>query len=196
MERILRQLFSIVVMAFVLMGFSGTEGYAASGSCQSKSDGKLECMEFTGSLPAGLKTVCTLGGGQNTKWVDSPCPRDNVLGFCEVPRNDNIRQRVYCYPMAKIPDAQTLEFCRMGCNGAFSTAPGGSSASADSPVAPSGRTVKTPGSAGATVGSNAKAADPIGPSQYAMEQNTNRFGEDYKDLDLDAPDPALCAKLA
>jgi hypothetical protein len=28
---------------------------------------------------------------------------------------------------------------------------------------------------------------------YDMEQNTNRFGSDYKDLDLDSPDPALCA---
>jgi hypothetical protein len=30
-------------------------------------------------------------------------------------------------------------------------------------------------------------------SQYTMEYNTNRSGEDYKDLDLNAPDPALCA---
>jgi hypothetical protein len=29
---------------------------------------------------------------------------------------------------------------------------------------------------------------------YAMEQDTNRYGEDYKDLDLDAPDPARCAE--
>jgi len=29
--------------------------------------------------------------------------------------------------------------------------------------------------------------------QYTMEYNTNRAGEDYKDLDLDAPEPELCA---
>jgi hypothetical protein len=30
-------------------------------------------------------------------------------------------------------------------------------------------------------------------SKYAMEKNTNRYGEDYKDFDLPSPDPALCA---
>lgn len=144
MESLFRQLLTLVVATCVLVGLGGAQGWAASGSCQVRTDGKLDCMEFIGTLPAGLKTVCTLGGG--SQWVDSACPQDNVLGFCEVPRNDNIRHRVYCYRMAEIPDAQALTYCRMGCNGTFSAAPGGSSRATGSSVAPSGATVKTPGS--------------------------------------------------
>ncbi len=194
MDRIFRQPFLIVAATFIIMGFFVTECRAGSGSCQSKSEGKQECMEFIGTLPAMLKSICTLGGGQNKKWVDSPCPHDGVLGFCEVERNDNIRQRVYCYRMAEIPDAQRLEYCRMGCNGSFSASQGGSSDSSGSFGAASLHVAKMPGSAGAAARSKQKAAVTTGASQYVMEQDTNRFGEDYKDMDLDAPDPALCAE--
>jgi hypothetical protein len=78
----------------------------------------------------------------------------------------------------------------MSCNGAFSTMSGGSSAAPSSPVATSGST-RTP------VGNKVKATESTtgaGAPQYVMEQDTNRFGEDYKDLDLDTPEPALCAE--
>ncbi|MDO8419330.1 MAG: PAN domain-containing protein [Rubrivivax sp.] len=66
--------------------------------------------------------------------------------------------------------------------------------STDSPAAPSERTVKPPASAGAAVAGIARAPTTRGASQYVMEENTNRFGDDYTDLDLPAPDPALCAQ--
>jgi hypothetical protein len=184
MSRILSQSL-LVLTALILIGFFGTQGWAASGSCQTKTEGKLDCMEFTGNLPPYLKTVCGVGGSQNTQWVDAPCPRDNLLGFCEVPRNDGVVQHVFCYRMAQLPDSQRLEYCRMGCNGTFTTVPGGSSASSGSPVTASG-------SAGSKV--EATGTTPGAAPQYVMEQDTNRFGEDYKDLDLDAPEPALCAE--
>jgi hypothetical protein len=190
MERTVRQSFSLVLTALVLTGFFGTQGWAASGSCQTKTEGKLECMEFTGNLPAYLRNLCGLGGSQNTQWVDGLCPQDNLLGFCEVPRDDGVVQRIHCYRMAELPDGQRLEYCRMSCKGAFIAMQGGSSASSGSPVAAPGSTV-TP------VGSKVKAAESTAatvPPQYVMEQDTNRFGEDYKDLDLDTPDPALCAE--
>ena len=33
-----------------------------------------------------------------------------------------------------------------------------------------------------------------GAQTYAMERDTNRFGEDYKDMDLASPEPRLCAE--
>jgi hypothetical protein len=107
-----------------------------------------------------------------------------------VPRDDGVVQRAYCYRMAELPDSQRLEYCRMGCNGTFSAMPGVSAASSGSPVA-------APGSIGTPVGGKAQATTSTGgagTSQYVMEQDTNRFGEDYKGLDLDTPEPALCAE--
>jgi hypothetical protein len=74
----------VFVFAFVLTGYFGVEAHAASGSCQSGAEGKLDCMEFTGDLPPVLKLVCTTAG--RAKWIDSPCPQENVLGYCEVTR--------------------------------------------------------------------------------------------------------------
>jgi hypothetical protein len=190
MRRTVRQSFSLVLTALVLMGFFGTRGWASSGSCQTQTVGKLECMEFTGNLPAYLKSLCGLGGSQNTQWIDAPCPQEDLLGFCEVARDDDVVHRVYCYRMAQLPDGQRLEYCRMGCNGTFSTMPGVSADSSGSPVA-------APGSTGTPVGGNVKATENPGGAgvpQYVMEEDTNRFGEDYKDLDLDTPEPALCAE--
>jgi hypothetical protein len=194
LKRISYKLFLIVVTALVLMGFSGTVGWAASASCQTKTEGKLECMEFTGSLPPYLKTICGTGGSQNTKWVDSACPRDNLLGVCDVPRTDNVKQGNYCYRMAQLPDKQRLEYCRMGCNSTFSVTSGGPSASVNTSVTTSGPVARTPGSAVPPVVGNPKITVSTGNPQYVMEKNTNRAGDDYKDLDLKTPDPALCAQ--
>jgi hypothetical protein len=200
LKRLFRILLPIGVTVFFLMGGVCPESRAASGSCQTRSDGKLDCMEFTGTLPAGLnKAVCTIAGSQNTKWVDGPCPRENVLGFCEVPRKDGISQRVYCYRMTQLPDAQRLEYCRMGCNGTFTVTQAGASAPAGGgPAAGSGDPRKTPGSSTPTAGSQppraAGAAGTAGTPRYVMEENTDRFGEDFMDLDLGVPDPALCAE--
>jgi len=160
-----QRLWAVATAAIVLAVLIGAEARAAAASCQSRSDGKLDCMEFVGSLPTMLKAVCTLAGG--SQWVENACPKNDVLGFCDIRRNDGIRQRLYCYPMAGIPLARTLEYCRMGCKGSFSTEPG-------MPATPE------------------VALKPLGDS--VMEVNTNRFGEDYRDLDLTVPDPALCAQ--
>lgn len=179
------QFLSIVVMVCILFGSFGALSWAATASCQSKQEGKLDCMEFSGAaLPAPLAQVCTMAGG--AQWINSACPSQNVLGYCEVPRKDNIRQRAYCYRMAQMSDAHRIEFCRAGCKGTFSTTQEKSSTPTPAAVtAPVSTTSKT----GAGVATNAAAT-----TQYAMEQNTNRYGEDYKDLRLNSANPALCAQ--
>lgn len=225
MQSTLRQSLSLVLTALVVTGFIGTQGWAASGSCQTKTEGKFECMDFTGNLPPYLRGVCGIAASQNTQWVEAPCPQDDMIGFCEVPRDDGVVHRVYCYRMAVLPDGQRLEYCRMGCNGTFSVAPGISSVASGSPVVTSGTSVAAPagpgvpagspdttpgrpsaplGSAGTAPGSTGlqvagKAKAPAstggdGAPPYVMEYDINRFGEDYKDLDLEIPDPALCAE--
>jgi hypothetical protein len=184
------RLCAVLVFAFVLTSFFTIEAHAASGSCQSGAEGKLDCMEFTGNLPVELKLVCTMAG--RARWIDSPCPQENVLGYCEVPRTDDIQQRSYCYRMAQLPDADRIEYCRMGCNGIFITSHGEASAPSPSAIAPSPSSAKLPDSA--PVAANLQSNTPIESSRFTMEQNTNLFGEDYKDIDLDTPDPALCAE--
>jgi hypothetical protein len=183
-----------VVVVFILTGVFHTQGWAAVASCQIRTEGKLDCMEFSGNLPSHLKNMCGPGGSQNTKWVESPCPRDNVLGVCEVSRNDNIKQLVYCFRMNQLPDNQRLEYCRMSCKGAFSTASGGSSGAAISPITTSPQTSKPSGTTTPVVVASPLVPASTSASQYAMEQNINRAGDDYKDLDLNAPNPALCAQ--
>jgi hypothetical protein len=192
--RISCKLFLVVMTVFVFMGFPGTSGWAASGSCQIKTEGKLECMEFTGTLPPYLKTVCETGGSQNTKWVDSACPRDNLLAICDVPRTDDVKQRNYCYRMAELPDSTRIEYCRMSCKGTFSVTSAGPSVSVNPPVTTSGPVAKTPGSVVPAVAGKPKINVNAGAPQYAMEQGVNRNGSDYKDLDLASAEPALCAQ--
>jgi len=40
---------------------------------------------------------------------------------------------------------------------------------------------------------SAAGSSATSTQKYTMEQDTNRYGEDYKDLDLTSPDPNLCA---
>jgi hypothetical protein len=191
--RISYKLFSIVAMVFILAGFFSAMSWAASSSCQTKTEGKLECMEFTGSLPSYIKTVCTAGGSQNTKWVDSACPRDNLLAICDVPRNDNIKQGNYCYRMAELPDKDRIEYCRMSCKGAFSILAAGSSVSANAASAASVPVAKKPESSVPVAASKPKATVSANAPLYAMEQGVDRPGDDYKDFDLASADPKLCA---
>jgi hypothetical protein len=124
-------------------------------------EGKFDCMEFSGAtLPAPLKQVCTMAGG--SQWVNSACPAENVLGFCEVPRKDNIRQRVYCYRMPQMSDAQSIEFCRTGCNGTFMITQGNLSGSQTGTVSPLTPSVKPPATGG--VGITASSTQTAGSS--------------------------------
>ena len=177
----------VLSTAFLLTGYLGEEGRAESGSCQTKTEGKFECMEFTGNLPAYIPKLCGVGASRYTKWVGGQCPQDNVLGFCEIPRNDGVKQRNYCYRMAQLPDGDTLGYCRMGCKGTFSS---GSTAPAVRRGAMSGSI----GGGGSAVASSRGTGRTTGSRKYAIEQNTNRPGEDYEDLDLASPEPQLCAE--
>jgi hypothetical protein len=196
---------TITIFAF-FTGYLGETAHAGTASCQSKQEGKFDCMEFSGNLLAApLKQVCTPAGG--LQWVDSPCPQVNVLGYCDVPRTDSIRQRVYCYHMADLPDTQRIEYCRMGCNGTFSATQGnpsapqtGAGSSTPSPalksaIGTASSALKPAIGTAAPVSASLKPTNtPSTAAQYSIEQNTNRFGEDYKDLSLATPDPALCAQ--
>ncbi|MBE0549316.1 MAG: hypothetical protein IH627_17020 [Rubrivivax sp.] len=51
----LQHLSAVAVMAFPFTALFGAEVRAAAGSCQSRSDGKFDCMEFVGTLPAERK---------------------------------------------------------------------------------------------------------------------------------------------
>lgn len=185
MKRLFKQFLSIAVTICTLLGLFDALSWAATASCRSQQENKLDCMEFSGAtLPAPLKQVCIMAGG--AQWVNNACPKENVLGFCEVSRKDNIRQRAYCYRMAQMTDAQRIVFCRMGCNGTFSTTQGKPSVQAPAAVATSPASAKPKAGAG--------AAGNTAATHYAMELNMNRYGDDYKDLDLDSADPRLCAQ--
>jgi hypothetical protein len=96
--------------------------------------------------------------------------------------------------MTQLPDSKRIEYCRMGCKGAFSVTSGGPSASVSTPVATSGPVASTSGSVAPAVVNNPNTTVSTGNPQYVMEKNTNRNGDDYKDLDLNTPDPTLCAQ--
>jgi hypothetical protein len=184
MPKISARILSVLWTALLLGAYCQQEAHASSGSCQTRTENKFECMEFTGNIPAPLRRICDLGGSQNTKWFDNACPQENVLGFCEVPRNDGIRQRSYCYHMDQLPDRQALEYCKLSCSGSFTSWSAGRRGSPSSEFTRS------------NTGESA-AAQPPRSNQSArarMERNTNRPGEDYKDLDLSSPEPQLCAE--
>jgi hypothetical protein len=199
-------LFSVMaVFAFFFAGCLGETAHAGTASCQSKQESKLDCMEFSGNLLAApLKQVCTAAG--SSQWIDSGCPKANVLGYCEVPRTDGVQQRVFCYHMDELPDPQRIEYCRMGCKGSFIITQGKPSEPQTGVVSPTPTPVHKPvvGAAGSVsiipkpaakpAISKSSTAKPSSSTQYSMEQNTNRFGEDYKDINLTTPDPALCAQ--
>jgi len=186
------QMILTLIAAGTLPVLSGAPVWAATASCQSQHESKLDCMEFSGILPAPLRQVCTIAG--QAQWVDSPCPQENVLGYCDVSRTDSIRQRVYCYRMAQVPTAQRIEFCRKGCQGIFAITEGQQPAPQTNTVTPSTRPTEPSMGTAAARSSSPRTTNPAASLPYAMEQNTNRYGEDYKDLSLPTANPALCAR--
>ncbi len=77
-------------------------------------------------------------------------------------------EKAKCWLKDKVPPPAPDENCVSGVKGKRSVAGGN--------VTPSA------GSSG------------TGTQTYAMERDTNRFGEDYKDMDLASPEPRLCAE--
>ena len=176
----------VVVRSLLLVGcvfFTAPAVFAETGSCQTQTEGKFECMDFTGTgtLPPYLSQGCGVGT-ETTKWVSAPCPKQDLLGSCTIPRNDGIIQVNYCYRMQALPDQKVREYCRMSCSGTFTTVTGrvGVEGPAPKPIDAQGR-----------IPSGVAPAET--DTSYPMEVNTNRFGEDYKDLDLPSGDPNLCA---
>ncbi len=175
-------------LAVVLLAWScPSVVWAATASCQSKTSGGFSCMEFSGTLPSVLRNICLMGKDQNTRWIEQGCPRTEVLAHCNVRREDGIQQTVYCYRSAGLADAKKIESCRQTCQGVFGT---------DQAVAGSGQSVGATVAAAGKTQPSSPAADSGNPGQkILMEYNTDRFGEDYKDFDLDSPKPELCAQL-
>jgi hypothetical protein len=82
----------------------------------------------------------------------------------------------------------------MGCQGTFTTSQEKPSAAAKITIELGRTSTKQTSSSDAPAKTGSRTATTVASPQYAMEQNTNRSGEDYKDLDLRTPNPALCAQ--
>lgn len=127
-------------LLFLCMGFlvSSTVG-ADTGSCVSLQKGKvMGCVEFSsaGALPGGFAVACPSGG--TMQWVTGPCPRENALSACQIPRKDTITHISYCYQKytgKDLPLSQAVAYCKQSCRGTFTplgAAGGGGSLSGSS----------------------------------------------------------------
>jgi hypothetical protein len=96
---------------------------AETASCQIEQSGTVtDCMEFSmdkGMLPASLEEICASRASKHVHWVQSPCPRKNAVGECDI-SGKKMKKAVYCYKKdPKMPADQAVNSCKTGCKGTF-----------------------------------------------------------------------------